>query len=312
MLFLFPVLPAFAALAVSIGEAAGIGAGVFGVGAALKGAADYNRAASLRKTANEAYQNMALRLKQKARSLQNRFTAFGTLKLQTYTGVIRKAAAVLSRFKTVDLSSFTDMRVEHIAFLKNDAAPPETSCVKASDVLSCLSIGVHAAVNDRIPYRDTPPLRKFIGAFGMNGFPGNGLPRIPCAAAALAGLSWGISGNAAKSAAESDAAALSRETEKMQSVLAGFEMMAGRIDEGEALITALAGKLKQVLQTLGKSEKEAVQPSVAANLETAISLTRALKQVIETDVCTGNGMINAQSGVVFHKISKEYGGAGHV
>jgi hypothetical protein len=237
------------------------------------------------------------------------------LKRQTYTGVIRDAAETLSRFKTIDLSSFRNMEVEYIAFLKDDAALLETSCVRASDVLSCLSLGVNTAASDRIPYKDSPPILRAAGAFGINGFPGNGMPRIPYAALALAGVSWGLSGSAAKSAAETDAAALSRETKTMQSVLAGFTAMLDRIDEGETLITDLAGKLKKVLETLGafgKPEDQTVSAAMKVHLETAVSLTRVLKQVIETDICIGNGMLNAQSGVVFHKISKEYGGDGHV
>jgi hypothetical protein len=53
MFFLLPLLPAFAAAAVSIGEAVGIGVSAFGIGAAIKGAAEYNRASSVRKSANE-------------------------------------------------------------------------------------------------------------------------------------------------------------------------------------------------------------------------------------------------------------------
>jgi hypothetical protein len=258
---------------------------------------------------------MVLTVKRKARAVQNKFTAFGMLKLQTYSGVIRKAAELLSRFKTVDLSSFRDIQVEHVAFLKNDVAPLETSCVKAGDVLSCLSIGVNTAVNDRIPYKDTPPLIPSIGAFGMKNFPGSGLPCIPYAAIALAGISWGISGGTAKSAAEAGAAALSGETEKLKTVLAGFRAVLGRIAEGESLIRTLTGKLETALETLGtcgKPEKNAVSEAAAFHIETAIALTRALKQVIETDVCTGNGMVNAQSGVVFRKIKKEYGGGAYV
>jgi hypothetical protein len=312
MFFLLPLLPAFAAATVSIGEAVGIGASLVGIGAAVKGAVDYNQAALLRKTANGEYQAMVLKIKRKARAVQNRFADFGMLKLRTYTGVMRKAVDVLSRFKTISLSPFTDMRVEHIAFLKNDLAPLEMSCVKAGDVLSCLSIGVNTAVNDRFPYKDTPPVIQTIGAFGMKSFPGNGLPRIPYAAIAMAGVSWGISGSTAKSAAEADAASLSGETEKMKTVLAGFKAVAGRIAEGESLIMTLAGKLNAVLETLGSSEKEPVHPSVVLRVEAAVSLTRALKQVIETDVCVGNGMLNAQSGVIFRKIKKEYGGDTYV
>jgi hypothetical protein len=245
----------------------------------------------------------------KARTVQNRFTAFGILKLRTYTGVIREAVKALSRFKNIGLSSFRDMQVEHISFLKDEIALLETSCIKASDVLSCLSVGINTAVNDRMPYKDTPPLVQSVGAFGIKEIPGNGLPNIPYAAIALAGISWGLSGNAAKSAAEADAVLLDREKEKLKAVLAGFRAMGDRITEGESLIAMLTGKLKTVLEKLTQPEKETVQ---TADIEAAIALTRALKQVIETDICTGNGMINAQSGVVFHKIRKEYGGTGNV
>jgi hypothetical protein len=98
----------------------------------------------------------------------------------------------------------------------------------------------------------------------------------------------------------------------MKAVLAGFRALLDRVAEGESLIAMLTGKLKAVLETLEESEKETIQTSGAANIETAIALTRALKQIIETDICAGNGMINAQSGVVFHKIRKEYGGTRHV
>jgi hypothetical protein len=171
---------------------------------------------------------------------------------------------------------------------------------------------VNTAVNDRIPYKDTPPLVQSVGAFGIKDIPGGGLPDIPYAAIALAGISWGLSGNAAKSAAEADAISLDREKEKMKSVLAGFKILLDRVIEGESLIATLAGKLTAVLETLKQPEKETGQTVCAANIEAAITLTRALKQVIETDICTGNGLINAQSGVVFRKIRKEYGGKEYV
>jgi hypothetical protein len=312
MFFLLPFIPALAAAALSIGEAVGIGASVIGIGAAVKGAVDYNQAKTVRKTANQEYQDMILKLKKKARAVQNRFTAFGILKLRTYTGVIREAVETLSRFKNTGLSAFRDIQVEHIGFLANESELLETSCIKASDILSCLSVGVNTAVNDRIPYKDTPPLVQSIGAFGIKDIPASGLPAIPYAAIALVGISWGLSGNAAKSAAETDAVLLGREKEKMKSVLAGFMVLLDRVTEGESLIADLTRKLKAVLETLKQPEKEGIQRDGAAGIEAAIALTRALKQLIETDICTGNGMINAQSGVVFHKIRKEYGGKEYV
>jgi hypothetical protein len=59
------------------------------------------------------------------------------------------------------------------------------------------------------------------------------------------------------------------------------------------------------LQDARLSPDEPVSDSLAADIETAITLTRTLKQVIEVDIVTGNGMLTMESGVLFQKIAKE-------
>jgi hypothetical protein len=79
------------------------------------------------------------------------------------------------------------------------------------------------------------------------------------------------------------------------------------VDEGGSLIAALTEKLRAVLGRLQSVPvTNETPPETAAYIETAVSLTRALKQVIETDVCGGNGLLTAESGVVFTRIRKEY------
>jgi uncharacterized protein (UPF0254 family) len=67
MFFLLPLLPAFAAATVSIGEAIGIGAGVIGIGAAVKGSADYRQVKVIQENASAEYQETARRIKQKSK-----------------------------------------------------------------------------------------------------------------------------------------------------------------------------------------------------------------------------------------------------
>jgi hypothetical protein len=125
----------------------------------------------------------------------------------------------------------------------------------------------------------------------------------------MAGLSWGISGATAKTQAHMTAAQLSCKTEKLKSVLVGYTTLLGRIGEGEHLIASLTEKLLMILSSLNSAPmlpQDETSPETTAFIETAISLVRALKQVIETDVCDGNGFLIAKSGVVFNKIKKEY------
>jgi hypothetical protein len=198
MVFPLSLLPAFAAATVSIGEALGIGAGVIGIGAAVKGTADYHRAKTIQENAGAGYQKAVRRVERKAMEAQKKLEDFGPLKLRTYTGVISEAAELLSNFINVSLSSFKDIQVERIRLFINELSELKEPALKASDALSCLSTGVTTAVNGRFPYKDTPPLFQSIGAFGLKPLPVNGLPPIPYAAIVMAGITWGLSGNAAK------------------------------------------------------------------------------------------------------------------
>jgi hypothetical protein len=309
MFFIVPLLSAFAALTVSIGEAIGIGAGLMGIGAGIKGSTDYHQAKTLQEDAYNRYQTMIRRIHRETKIVQDRLDGFSILRLETYTGIIREAAEVLSQFKNIDLSSFKDIQVEHISFLTHELDTLNASFITASDVLSCLSIGVNAAVYDRFPYKDTPSLVAATGDLDFTKVPVSGLPRIPYAALAMAGLSWGISGNTAKTQARAEAAKLSCETERLESVIAGYKALLERVDEGEHLIASLTEKLRAVLgslQSVPLPVTDNTSSATAIYLETTISLTRALKQVIEADVCTGNGFLTRESGIVFNKIRKEY------
>ncbi|MDR0451293.1 MAG: hypothetical protein LBH26_08515 [Treponema sp.] len=290
-------------MTVSIGEAAGIGASLAGIGAGLKGLADYHTAKALGEKARNRYRRMVRRIRRKAAKVQTGLEAFAEMKLQTYTGIIRESVETLSAFQQIDLSSFQDIQVEHISFLRRELGILKGPVIRASDVLSCLSTGFITAANDRIPYKATPALLKGIGELGANARPAFELPPIPYAALAMAGLSWGMRGNAAKARAGKNAARIMRAVKKMGRALTGLNAILDRITEGENLIYVLTGKLREVLPVLrdapGGSESRAA-------VRTAISLTKALKELIETDICTPGGLLNAESGVRFQKIHKEY------
>jgi hypothetical protein len=303
MIFLLPFLPAFAAATLSIGEAIGIGASLIGIGAAIKGTADYHEAKTIQENAVIAYQQTLRRIDRKAGEVRKKLEAFGLLKLRTYTGIIRDAVEALSRFITVDLSPFRDVQVENIRFLHDELRGLGESVIKASDVLSCLSAGITTAANDRFLYKDTPPVFQTIGAFGLKKAPAAALPPIPYAAITVAGITWGISGSAAKLQAETNAVYASSEIEKLKAVETGFDALLALIAEGENLIKTLTGKLRLALAELkGEAETE----EVPGRIENALSLTRTLKQVIEVDLCTGNGLLSPESGVLFYAVKKEY------
>jgi len=66
MFFLLPVLAAQAVAAtVTVGEAIGIGATVFGIGAGVKGAIDFHKAKKLKAEADEEYHEMASRIRRR-------------------------------------------------------------------------------------------------------------------------------------------------------------------------------------------------------------------------------------------------------
>ena len=299
---MFFLLPAIAAFTVSVGEAIGIGVSVLGIGACVKGCVDYRQAQSIQDAAAAEYRNITEKINRKALEAQNRLESFGLLKLRTYTGVISEAVETLSQFISVDLSAFKDTQVEHIRCFSNELTGLKDSVVKASDVLSCLSVGVATAVNDRFPYKDTPPVFQAIGAFGLK-LPANGLPNIPYAAITMAGLHWGISGSAAKTQAETNARYASNEIEKLKASLPGFDALFERIAEGEKLIAALTDKLRLALAVL---QPLAATPETTGHIENAVALTRALKELIEVDVCGRNGLLTPASGILFHTIAKEY------
>jgi hypothetical protein len=52
------------------------------------------------------------------------------------------------------------------------------------------------------------------------------------------------------------------------------------------------------------------QPNEAAEtmklVDNSVSLIRALKQVIEVDICCGNGLLTPESGIMFYAVRKEY------
>jgi hypothetical protein len=64
MFFLLPAVTA--ALTVTVGEALGIGATAFGIGAGIKGAMDYKKAKRLKAEADAEYVEMASRIRRSA------------------------------------------------------------------------------------------------------------------------------------------------------------------------------------------------------------------------------------------------------
>jgi len=167
----------------------------------------------------------------------------------------------------------------------------EKSCIKASDVLNCISVGISTAVNDRIPYKDTPILIE-LGAFG-SGKTAVGLPSIPYAGIAMAGISWGISGSLARTSAQEASVDTIIETEKMADILAAMKAVEKRVDEGENLLFALSGKLKKSLDRLEAltGENTDISEEVAKEIDASVLIIKSLKQVIETDICDSNGFL---------------------
>ncbi len=97
------------------------------------------------------------------------------------------------------------------------------------------------------------------------------------------------------------------ETERMAGVLSGLRAISRRIDEGEALLYALSGKLRKsvgALKTLASEEGE-ISQETAKELDICVSLVKSLKQVIEADICNAGGFLTKKSGVIFRKIEQE-------
>ena len=122
-----------------------------------------------------------------------------------------------------------------------------------------------------------------------------------------AGISWGISGNLAKTKAQEESLETIIETERMFCILNGLKAIKNRITEGENLLYALSGKLKKSLdnlQSLALKDGE-LSDEAAKEIDASIRLIKSLKQVIETDICNADGFLTKRSGVIFRKIEQE-------
>jgi len=69
MIFL-PIIAAATAATVTVGELVGIGATVFGIGAGIKGAVDYQKAKKLKEEADAEYREMSTRIRRDAARLK--------------------------------------------------------------------------------------------------------------------------------------------------------------------------------------------------------------------------------------------------
>ena len=209
---------------------------------------------------------------------------------------------MLSKYKSIDLSAYKTITVDSIRFIGTELGNLEETCIQVSDILNCISIAVNTGLNDRIPYKDTPVILEIIGALGARKT-FHGLPAIPYAGITMAGVNWGIAGSQAKTKAEDE----SIETERMSGVLSGLKAIENRIDEGEALLYSLSAKLNKSLIKLQELTCDNTELSEKASneLEICVNFIKSIKQVIETDICSADGFITRQSGVVFHKIEQE-------
>ena len=191
--------------------------------------------------------------------------------------------------------------MESVRFINAEPENLGDTCIKASDVLNCVSVGINTAINDGIPYRNTPVLIKTAGR----------LPSIPYAGITMAGITWGISGSLARSKAREEAVETIIETERMACTLGGLKAIANRIAEGEALLYALSKKLKKSLAALRAyaATDGGLSEEATKELDTSVRLIISLKNVIETDICNAEGLLTKKSGVVFRKIEREVGNA---
>jgi hypothetical protein len=212
----------------------------------------------------------------------------------------------LSKYRAVDLSAYKTITVETVRFISAELENLEKTCIQASDVLNCISVGINTALNDNIPYKKTPVLIATIGAFGL-GKSFKGLPALPYAGITMAGINWGISGSRAKTKAEEESVETKIEAERISGVLAGLRTVEKRIKEGEALLFTLSDKLKKslgALQSLAGNDVELSEDALK-ELDASVRLIKTIKQVIETDICNTDGFLTRKSGVIFRKIEKE-------
>lgn len=220
--------------------------------------------------------------------------------------MIRKAVKILSKYKSIDLSAYKSVSIENIHFIHAELENLEKTCIKASDVLNCITAGISTAFSDRIPYNNTPVLVEITGALGVNRA-AKTLPYIPYAGITMAGVCWGISGNIAKTKAQEESIETKIETERMLGIISGLRAIERRIDEGENLLFSLSKKLKYsltVLQSLSENDSK-LSDKALKEIDTSVWLIKSIKQVIETDICNANGFLTKKSGVIFRKIEKE-------
>jgi len=210
---------------------------------------------------------------------------------------IGNAVRELSKYRPIDLTAYRSVAVESVRFICAEPEDVGKTRIRASDVLGCVSVGVAAALNDRIPYKNTPVLIK-----------AGSLPAIPYAGIAMAGVTWGISGSLAKARALEEAAETRIETERMARALSGLRAVENRVREGEELVYALAGKLRKSLGRLKSLAAETggeIPEAAEKEIGVSMRLLKSLKRVIETDICDADGLLSKKSGVAFRKRERE-------
>jgi hypothetical protein len=212
----------------------------------------------------------------------------------------------LSKYKAIDLSAYKAITVESVRFINAELDNLEKTCIKASDILHCISVGINTALNDSIPYKNTPVLIELVGAFGI-GKSTKQLPAIPYAGITMAGINWGISGSYAKTAAQEATVEVKIETERMACVLDRLRAVINRVDEGEVLLYALSAKLKKSLDKLQllAGENEDLSEEAGKEIDISVRIIKSIKQVIETDICNAEGFLTKKSGIIFRKIEQE-------
>ena len=192
--------------------------------------------------------------------------------------------------------------MENVSFINAELENLEKTCIQASDVLSSISAGINTALCDHISYNNTPVLIEIIGTSGV-GKTIKHLPAIPYAGIAMAGISWGISGNLAKTKAQGKVVEIKIETERLSGTISGIKTIESRVAEGVELLYALSAKLKKSLVKLQSLDE--MSEETAKDIDKSVQLIKSIKQVIETDICSADGFLTRQSGVIFHKIEQE-------
>jgi hypothetical protein len=184
---------------------------------------------------------------------------------------------ILSKYRTIDLTAYKAVTVESVRFIGVELENLEKTCIQASDVLSCISAGINTALNDRIPYKNTPILIETAGAFGV-GKTVSQLPSIPYAGITMAGICWGINGSLAEAKAWEESMEAKIETERMACVLDGLKAVENRVVEGESLLYALSGKLKKSLTTLQSltGDKKELSEEAAKELDVSVNLVKSI------------------------------------